>query len=249
MLDLDLDVLCGMQEADIFAFLDPEGTGAIELDSLLKPAGFDPEGALPSAPMELRPKAQAKWALIARWMGIATLRANALRKERMRRGWRVAGNIEAVQSSEEAVPEKASGVIQQQGLDAVKERSQVALLRSAVQLKKLETPLRSVFAAAVKERSAEGSQLVSQTDLRAFFDDLPMADAPRATSVAQASGAALPDRAFEEAMKVQVESTKTSQNGLVFWSFKAALSSMVEDFSLGWPALVEHLVADGTHEH
>lgn len=244
MLDLDLDILCGMQESDIFSFLDPEGTGTIELDSLLNPGGFDPKGASPSAPLELRSKAQAKWALIGTWMGIAMLRAAALRKERLRHGWRVAGNIEAVQNFQGMAPGSTSSKGEKSG-DAVRERSQVALLQTAVQIKKLETPLRSVFAAAVQEKS-EG-QIVSQKDLRAVFDDLPIADAPRAISIAQASDTRLA-QAFEEAMKVQVETTKTSHHGLVFWSFKAALSSMIEDFGLGWTALIENLVADGPRE-
>lgn len=206
---------------------------------------------------------QDKWQTVGRWMGTALRRSEALRGERCRRGWtcnisddplakpalvtdghEVGGFITSVgaEVGEQEGPgdlgfgmEAADEDFEPMIEGAFTVTAAQAMTETATVMREQERPLRDIFRVCATVKVTDGPQLMSRSDLHAFFDDLSMAD-PMRHKLAHAS---VIDRLYDEAVSLQCNFTKIG-SGLSFWSFKAVLNNVIYELGLatGWRRLV-----------
>jgi hypothetical protein len=241
LLDLDVEMMCGVDAYTLFTYLDVEQKDVITIERLTDPgqslAALRREclaRGLPSAPDPAIQQAKNKWILLSRWMAAAELRHAALRSERVRRGWRK--TTTAAGESESQGAKNNSGGAVEDSTGAPKAAPAEVVLETAQVLRELDRPLRALFLRAASVKLQDGSHMMSRSDVQAFFSDMEHADRHRQKAATQE----VINVHFDEAIKVQLENTKLGQN-LFFSSFKVFLSNIPSHLGLGWGSLVGRL--------
>lgn len=241
LLDLDFEILAGMEEGAYFERLDENRSGFILLRDIF---GLDGPPGWPSARKDATmlpgdatqvgnnrgvdiEHVMSKWVVVARWMATAGRRSTALKHQRFNRGWRVNGAGSSSQKSQTSSKCRCKAV------------PEVVLLETAATMREQEKRLHALFSTACSVKSEEdgSKQLMHRADLHLFFSDLRYAD-PRCHDGADPR---LVNLHYDEAMQLQISATKI-EHGLLFWSFKALLNNVVGDLGLGWMKLVEQTI-------
>lgn len=255
MLNLDADALCCAAEPALMkhlAMMDHNTRNLrLGIPKLLGPGKAEICGEI--EPETELTDAQAKWTIVGRWMGSASLRSAALRRDREGRGWLVRGAEPGSQRRGQSAESRSGQSAESRsggqtsfvtGLSEATSSSHVAiqrtfaeiLLETAASLRAQDYNLRTIFASSASLYTAKTGVLMSRQDVVRFFADLHFVD----ERVAQRVDEQVINRLFDEAMHLQETATKI-KGGLIFWSFKAILNNIIQDLDLGWSRLVEHL--------